>query len=387
MTLMGSSSDVSPEGDQEYESTPILIRTGRLIVLNWQTDDQDVVSFFKDRPDEDRLGAFDRAVRIDVIASNVAGTTERIDFIQKEFSQLQGKFGELLDSTLKQLEGKFENIFGDRGQFAKVIEDTFGDKGKLVREIFDPSKEGTPFNQLRVDFEKKLGELRTEVIVNRGIERVEKRTPIGGLRFEDEIERVLSSIVKQRKGDRLERCTTAPGKVSRSKKGDFIVRVAESPETPIVIETKDVERISLLEAQRTLEEAIRNRGAAYGILVSRDVSSLPPSVGWFNEYGNQLVCAVGDSTSDQLRHEILNIAITWARIRVVLQRVKKTSLDSPRIEEAVQKAQVAVRRLSEILTQCTNLENVSRAIRKICGEIDVEVMNQFGVISASLSAP
>src|SRR5439155_22028921 len=55
----------------------------------------------------------------------------------------------------------------------------------------------------------------------------------------EEVKRILSEIVKQRKGDMLESTATATGKVTRSKKGDFVLRFHEKPEAALVIEAKD----------------------------------------------------------------------------------------------------------------------------------------------------
>ena len=152
-----------------------------------------------------------------------------------------------------------------------------------------------------------------------GAEQVVAGTPVKGLGFEEEVHAILSRIVRQRKGDELEGTGTSMGGLSKSKNGDFLVRFAENPGSPLAIETKD-EAHTLPELNRTLEKILENRGAAYAMLVSKNVEALPDSVGWFNEYGNnKLVVALGASGSGQVREEVLNITITWARLRILLQ--------------------------------------------------------------------
>ena len=370
------------------ELSPIQIRKNRLLVLNWDTEDAEIVSFFDNKPSHDRARAFEGALKVGVIASNVVGTAERIDYVQKEFNVLQTRFDKQLDTTLNQLGDTFEDLFGDKGKFAEIIEDTFGENGKVVKQIFDPNREGTPLYQLRTDMERQIRVLQDALAKKAGAEEIVKKTPLRGLVFEEQVERMLSDIVKQRKGDRLEPTGTTVGKATRSKKGDFVLRFAEKPEAPVVIEAKDVGRLSLQEIQQTLKEAIENRGAAYAILVSKNVDALPGSVGWFNEYGNnQLVIALGESGSDELREEILNIAITWARFKLLVQTAKTGTLDISKISGEVQRAETIIGRFKEILTQCTNLEKASTAIRGVCDEIKRDLHEELATISALVKSP
>ncbi len=386
---MGAKVSVGVGPEAGNSSSLIEVHENRLFVLNWETDEADIVSFFSNKAAQDRARAFERALKVGVVASNVVGTAERIDYVQKEFNSLQTKFHEELETTLNQLGDTFEDLFGESGKFAQIVQDTFGENGKLVKQIFDPNREGTPLFQLRFELEKKIRELQDALAKKAGAEEIKGRTPIRGLEFEEQVERMLNDIVKQRKGDSLERTTTATGRLSKSKKGDFVLRFGERPDAPLVIEAKSYEgRLSLPEIQRTLKEAIENRGAAYGILVSRNVEALPGSVGWFNEYGNnELVIALGESESDELREEILNIAVTWARFKILLQAPRQGSLDISKIEGSVQRAVAVLGRFREILTQCTNLEKASQTIRGLCEDVKRELQGELATISTLVDTP
>jgi len=369
----------------EPETLQIMVRDNKLFVTDWETDDAEIVSFFQNKPSEDRSKAFDRAVKVGVVASSIVGTAERIDFIQREFAGLEGRFNDVLNSTIEELEKRFNKVFGERGTFPKALDDTFGEKGQIVRQIFDPSREGTPLYQLRVELTRQLSDLKTALVVDKAELKIEVKTTRKGLRFQDEIGGILDELVRQRKGDQVERLTDTPGRVTRSKKGDFIIRMAEKPDLPIVVEVKD-EEMSLPAIQRELTEAMENRGAAYAVFIAKDVSRLPAPVGWFNEYqGERLVCAVGDSDSQQLRGELVSVAIAWARIRV-LQRVERESVDSTQVRDAVGKAKVAIERLKEVLTQCGNLETTTGKIRVLCREITLEITDQLDAIGRAITA-
>ncbi len=375
-----------PEGYAEGQSfSSIEVKEDRLIVVDWRTSDSDIVSYFRNKPAENKPAVFEKVLKVGVVASNLVGTVERIDYVQNEFGALETRLRDQLDKTLVALENRFEEVFGEKGEFAGIIEQTFGDKGKIVKEIFDPGREGTPLFQLRIEIERKLEELRRELAIEKATGNIEEQTPLAGFRFEDEIESVLNAIVRARKGDQLERVSTQTGKVGRSKKGDFVLRVSENPEARIVIDGKSGGN-SLPEIRRTLEEAMENREAAYGILVSKNISDLPASVGWFNEYDdNKLVCALSDSTSQNLRAEILSIALAWARIRVTIPKARRVSFDTAQIDEALTKARDAIGRLKEVLAQCTQLEKASDRIRELCAGISRDVINQLKAIETSLN--
>jgi len=386
---LGPNLNKSPAGlGDDSRLSPIEIFGDKLMVLKWETDETEIVSFFANKLAEDRPRACERALKGGVVASSIVGTAERIDYVQKEFNSLETRFNAQLDTTLTQLGDRLDEMFGEKGRFAQVVQDTFGDNGKVVKQVFDPNREGTPLYQLRLELERQIREVQQMLGTKIAVEEITKRTTIHGFQFEEEVERILSDIVKQRKGDMLESTATATGKVTRSKKGDFVLRFHEKPEAALVIEAKDESRLSLPEIQRTLKEAMENRAAAYGILVSKTIEALPSSVGWFNEYpDNQLVIALGESGSDELKEEILNIAITWAHFKILLQTAKTGTLDVTRIAAEVEKAETIIGRFKEILTQCTNLDKASLAIRGVCDEIKRDLHTELSAISALVHAP
>ncbi len=384
-------SDINKTGGADVESNefaPVQIRKNRLLILNWDTDDSEIVSFFSNKLSQDRPRAFERALKIGVVASNVVSTAERIDYVQKEFNSLETKFNQKLDTTLDQLGDTFQDLFGDKGKFVQIIQDTFGDNGKVVKQIFDPNREGTPLYQLRIDLERQIRELRDMMARNAGAEEIVQKTTLHGFEFEDEVEQMLNKIAKQRKaGDVVQRTSNEYGKLTKSKDGDFVVRFAERTDAPVVIDTKDV-KLTLPQIQRTLKDAMENRGANYGILVARKVEDLPGFVGWFNEYpDNQLVVALGGTDSDILREEILTIALAWARFKLLLETARSEPFNTSKIEDAVRKAETTITRFKLIMTECTNLENASQRIRGVCDEIKRDLHEELVAISTLMNPP
>jgi len=184
-------------------------------------------------------------------------------------------------------------------------------------------------------------------------------------------------------GDLLENTTKIPGKLQDSKKGDFVATIAEN-NMKIVLEMKDT-RISGTEIEKTLSESIENREASYGILVVKYVESLPKSVGWFREFGNNmLVCALATEKNEESLHdELLLISYKWAKTRIMLQSLKEKQIDAEFIQNKITKIQSKVGELKKIKTQCTNIENASEEIREIVKTLQDEIGTELTEILAS----
>ncbi len=77
----------------------------------------------------------------------------------------------------------------------------------------------------------------------------------------------------------MERTTDTPGLIKGSKKGDFVVTLANRPDLRVAIETKDIGHQSFNVIDQTMAETLENRDAQYGIFAVRHVETLPKGVG------------------------------------------------------------------------------------------------------------
>ena len=107
-----------------------------------------------------------------------------------------------------------------------------------------------------------------------------------------------------------------------------------------------------------------NRNASYGIFVSKWKEALPNSVGCFNEYdGKYLVCALTSKDHEGVPHpEILNMAIGWARNKLLMKSVKAEALDFELLYNKMEEIKKKINRFSLLETECTNAET---AVEKI----------------------
>jgi hypothetical protein len=353
----------------------IAVDNGRLCVNGFETENQDIVSYFSELDEPSLQERFETSLKIGVISLRTVGLTERVDYIQKEFNTLNERFNETVDGTVTAIQQNLEQFFGENGQISEVIKTHFGEDGKLVKEIFDPFREGTPMCELRNIILNEIQKLRQDFKIVQAEKDVIGKTALKGFAFEDYFEKLLSKIARQQ-GDILERTSDRVGKVKLSKKGDFLITIGTKTSRKIVFELKDARSLSVPEIRRTLEESIQNREAQYGVLVARSVSSLPQSIGWFNEYnGNQLVCAMSgdDSENEEIHEEMVRIAYKWAKSKVLLEAEKQGKHDPQFVNQTVDSIREKVSQFRAILTQCTNIQSSADEIRKLVKNVQREI--------------
>jgi len=317
---------------------------GEMVLTNYLTHDVEVVKYFAFLAEDQRQAQFDLALKLGVIVLRILPIAPDVHYVKE----------------------CFESIF----------QETFGPEGRIVKEIFDPSKDGTPLAKLKNDIIPKLTELTNNIARLSGERETVARTTIKGREFEVAFEEMLSKLAEPH-ADEVENTTDRPGRLALSKKGDFVVTLSENPDLRMVFEVKDIDRIDLPELKREMKEAMENRDASYGIFVAKRVSTLPRSVGWFNEYdGNVLAVALGGEEEEGLHHEMLEIAYKWARLRLWSGRGRAIrGIDVKAIQDKIDEAGGKLRTLSKIKTDCTAVENHIKDIRETTKDIQSSIRN------------
>ena len=116
-----------------------------LTISEFTVTDQDVVSFFKDFKELPELQEkFEKVLKMGVVVTKTVDIAEKIDYVEKEFNKLDTRFEGSLSNMLEDLATKSEMIFGNDGRFSTLLEEKFGKDGEVVKNIFDPYKEGAP---------------------------------------------------------------------------------------------------------------------------------------------------------------------------------------------------------------------------------------------------
>jgi hypothetical protein len=209
--------------DEFYFDNQCMIISGVTVV------DEDIISFFRDFKKHELREKFEKVLKIGVVVTKTVDIADKIDYVEKEFNKLDTKFEGSLNIMLEDLADKSEMMFGDNGKFSTLLEEHFGKDGEVIKNIFDPYKEGTPFYNLRKEIRTEIDGMKQQLGIIKGIEQLKQKTTVKGFDFEKYCEEILNEIVRIN-GDSLEKTSTKPGKLLRSKKGDFVVNFGTTSE-------------------------------------------------------------------------------------------------------------------------------------------------------------
>jgi len=321
----------------------ITITNETLLIQNCSIFDQDIVNYFENlqNHDKDMYENLENILKLGVIAAKSAHVGNQVDYVEKKFMVIQTK-----------LEKQLDEQFGDHGDSIKVH------MAEMLRELG-----------------KDLG-------ISKAVEVEHQKGTQKGVEFEEYCEEIISEIAKHH-NDRLENTSKTKGLMKNSEKGDFVYTIQDSGKK-IVIETKDyTSRQTIPKLEEYMKEAIANRGAEYGIVVSKRESGFSKEVGLFQEYGNKLFVALTTEESEnvELQHELLVIALRWAKLRL---KQKSGLVDSSLIIEKIENIQRNIKKFSNIKTKCTSIKNTSDEISEYLDELRGTINTDLLEVSNSL---
>lgn len=343
-----------------------------LQVDKFRTSKDDIVSYFAGLPDsEDKEKKLEVLLQLGILAQDSAGTVISTKYVETAFDGLKEKMTQSID-----------RIFDPNGDFSRLLEKHFGEGG-TVKEILDPDRENTPLYKLRTTLHAEISEIKDAIAVQRGYSEAAKKGTQKGTEFE---ERCISHICSTAKpySDIVEPTGDTVGDLSASKKGDSVVTI-DGTEKRFVLEMKHHAKIGLPEIKRQLDDAMKNRGADYGVLVSRNRDALPQEVGWFNEYDrNKLVCAVSDTDDDQENMWVLTTAYRWARLRITSDSDRTLKVDPDVITKGINEIKASLRRMKTVTTQCKNINKATDKIEEVMKDEERKMRDEIDGILHSL---
>jgi len=321
------------------EDQNISVSEDTLTIENYVIDDQDIVTYFENAQNQNKNldEILENILKLGVIASKSAQVGNQVDFVEKKFMAIQINL---------------ENQLNEQ----------FGLSKESMKEMF--SKLGADFG------------------INQAVQNEHEKGSQKGVEFEEYCEEYISNIAKQH-NDRLEATGSTTGIILGSRKGDFVYTIQDSGKK-IVLEMKNYssrQSTSTLEAY--MNEAIENRGADYGIIVSKKSSSLSKEIGIFQEYGNKLFVALTTEETDnaELQNELLVIALRWARLRL---KQKSGTVDSAVIIEKIENIQRTMKNFSSIKKKCTSIKGMSDEISEDLDELRGKIKEDVLTVSKSL---
>jgi hypothetical protein len=174
-----------------------------LRVRHFVTSDRDVVSFFENlKEDLEREKNLEQVVRMGVVALKSISLGNKMDYVEKgfntfesrtkdRFTQFESKIAEVFsnsDSRTKdrftQIESKIAEVFGEHGIFSNLLKEHFGENGTIVRDLFDPSKIGTPMYFFKQEVMKEIGSIKAQLEIKKGVEELRQTTTLKGFDFQ-----------------------------------------------------------------------------------------------------------------------------------------------------------------------------------------------------------
>ena len=344
------------------------------VTINIKIKDEETYRFFQEVEEEKRIERLITVVKIGILGLNRMGVGENVDYVEKEFNTLLSKFEKMLDPTIKT---------SHLGKLTAILEEYF-ERGGKVESIFDPMNEDTPIAILRKEIMAKIKEIRDELIKKDAKQEVINSTTLKGYEFEDTCEEIFSEIVSNNMGDELERKTNETGEITGCLSGDFIASLKDKPEKKIVFETKDVENISQRMIIETMEKAMNNRNASYGVFVVKHKEGIPKKIGVFNEFrGNILVVALGSKEENTFFPQLLHVAYRWAKLRISTEiNIEQKALKV--LDKSIKQISEKLETFSQIQRQCTNIEKATNEIRQYSEDLRNDIDEQIQQIQEAL---
>ena len=287
------------------EDEKVFVKDETLTIRDYETEEEDIVSYFGNlKKGTDLEEALEKVLKIGVIASKSSQLGSQLDYIQN----------------------KIDKQFGEQGQALLTA----------------------------------IQELKEDLGISKAVDAEHQKGTQKGVEFEEYCGNFISDIAKGY-GDKLEATGGTAGLIAGNKKGDHVYTIEDTGKK-IVLEMKDYSRPqSMPKLESYMDEAIQNRGAEYGIVVSKRKSGFPQHVGIFQEFGNNLFVALTTEESEdaELQNELLTIALPWARLRL---KQKSGTVDSELIIQKIESAQRNMKKFSNIKTKCTSIKNTSDEI-------------------------
>ena len=325
------------------EEQKVILNDNELQIQNCTINDQDVINYFENLQSQgkDLYENLENVIKLGVIAVKSAHVGSQVDFVEKKFMVIQTKL-------------------------EKQLDEQFGDHGDSIKDSMTEM-----FHKLGLD----LG-------INRAVELEHQKGTQKGAEFEEHCAEIILGIAKHH-GDRLETTAKISGIVKGNKKGDYVYTIQDSGKK-IVLEMKDyVKPQSTPQLEKYLDDAIENRGAEYGIVISKRKSGFSKDVGIFQEYGNKLFVALTTEDSDdaELQNDLLIIALRWAKLKL---KQKSGTINSVLIIERIENIQRIMKEFSNIKRKCTNIKTISDEISEDLEELRDTIKTDLSEVSKSL---
>ncbi|MDY6776001.1 MAG: hypothetical protein SV253_08005 [Halobacteria archaeon] len=304
------------------EPSSIEIEDDRVTIRETEIADSTVVDYLKEfESEQERMEAFERALRIGVTTIDLAETSEQEEYVERKFTEMQQEFEQEIRRIEEEVEEKFgedgrvprifedhlgqdghlrqhiEDAFAEDGPFKERLDEELGENGERIQNALDPDTEGTPTYRLKQALQDQIRSLRDKIEEEETAEELRRKTTLKGDDFEETVGNILSDLVYGT-NDEVEHTGEKVGEIGGRKVGDFVVTLNDTGQR-IVVEAKSDSGYSQPDIKEELEDAIENRDADYGVIVFECESYIPDKVGYFHEFDSKrLSVALSEDEED-----------------------------------------------------------------------------------------
>lgn len=357
------------------------LQPDRLLINSLEMSDADVIEYIEERENQTPEEVIKLAIRIGISTLRLSETTEDVEYVRNEFNKINRDFEDQIEDLQEDLDNWFDE---EEGDFAEVINNTFGEDGDIIENVFDHTNDSTPLGKMYDDFDRKIKDLREDLIRQDEREDVEQQTPIKGDIFQKDLKNLLGDV--SRKSDEIHFTGEEYGQRDDRFVGDFVVTLGETGQE-IVIEAKDVLKITKPTIKKELNEGMENRGADYGILVLKNQDAASNFLGSFREFDQQMLyVAISDKDSDTYDKRILNLAYEWARMRTLSSQFDTSDdVDPEKIQHKIAEIEDSISKFRDIRTQCNNIEGARQKIEDQLDDIEEKVEDEIEEILSEIN--
>lgn len=315
------------------------------------------------------------------------------EYLKRYFDPESGKISSLLKNELGPSSAFAKSLDpANKGSVVSRIEEIVKNKldetVKNVTEQFSLDKEDSSMSRVKKLFDDKVVEIKngnekffSDLKTHLGMKEIQaeeaKKGTQKGRDFESELYPKVV-ILGQQLQDSTENVTGSPGKIPKSKKGDYVITLGETSGAPgsrLVIEAKKEQKYRLIDAIEEMKEAKENREAASGIFVFAKGYE-PIEIGDFRIDGNDFYCTIDESQNEQNKSLIfLEAAYKIARVNIISQirKEKIGKVDLNAVKENIKQMLEQAKVLSEIITKARTVKSHGEAIENVSSKLKEEL--------------
>ena len=285
------------------------------------------------------------------------------------------------------------NKNGALNRLTKQIEDDSGKLGKEIKDIFDLNNQSsqlsvfkkTIFDEVESikeifnDFNRKVGE-------RLAIDKVEKKTTIGGKIFENAVTDFI--VDRCSEGVITEAVGNIAGAITRAKKGDVLITMGSDTVgagRKIVVEIKNEKGKTYQNAIDELIEAKRNRKADVGVFVfSKDTA--PKGMGNLKRNGKDIFVIWDNESNDYDGY--LEAAISMSKALIAQdQSHQNDNYDTANtLESAIELLEQSIGYLDNMAASTKTIQNQVNDLNKFFGLARQKVSNQVIALNLLLDS-